>query len=132
MSAYNRSFVLGLKLSEACRRFGMTPRALRYYEDQGLIAARRDRLNRRCYDTAASQRLGRIAELRGAGVSIADIREILTAEARDGGHSCAIEKLRRRRASLQDQLIKVEQCLTALSAEDRHDGAYARLQIAAA
>jgi DNA-binding transcriptional MerR regulator len=132
MSAYNSSFALHLKLSEACQRFGMTPRAIRYYEEQGLIAARRDRLKHRRYDATASQRLARIAELRGVGVSIVDIRDILTAEARDGGRSCAIEKLHRRRTSLQDELIKVEQCLTALSAEDRHDGAHARLQVAAA
>jgi DNA-binding transcriptional MerR regulator len=123
---------LDLTLSQVCRRFRMTPRAIRYYEEQDLIDVRRDRRNYRRYDTAASQRLARIAELRGAGVSIQDIRQILTDKEGDGGCGCAIDALRRRRTTLQDELIKVEQCLSALAAEARHDGAHARLQVAAA
>jgi DNA-binding transcriptional MerR regulator len=110
----------------------MTPRAIRYYEEQDLIDVRRDRRNYRRYDTAASQRLARIAELRGAGVSIQDIRQILTDKEGDGGCGCAIDALLRRRTTLQDELIKVEQCLSALAAEARHDGSHARLQVAAA
>ena len=132
MSGYSSSLRLDLTLSQVCRRFRMTARAIRYYEEQDLIDVRRDRRNYRRYDTAASQRLARIAELRGAGVSIQDIRHILTDKEGDGGRSSAIDALRRRRTSLQDELIKVEQCLTTLSAEARRDGGHARLQVAAA
>ena len=47
--------------AEASRRFGLTPRAMRYYEERGLIDVDRDWQNRRCYDEAAQQRLARLA-----------------------------------------------------------------------
>lgn len=67
-------------MADACRRFGLTERALRFYEEKGLIEAGRDRLNHRYYNAAACARLEWIARLRMADVSLSEIRELLDAE----------------------------------------------------
>ncbi len=71
--------------AEASRRFGLTPRAMRYYEERGLIDVDRDWQNRRCYDEAAQQRLAWIATLRSARLPLRDVEDVLLAEVRHGG-----------------------------------------------
>ena len=60
-----------LGLSNAMRIFGLTARALRFYEEKGLIEAHRDRLNCRYYDATARNRLEWIARLRREGLTLA-------------------------------------------------------------
>ena len=48
------------------RLFGLTARAIRHYEEWGLITAMRDRRNNRCFDERARARLGWISTLRAA------------------------------------------------------------------
>jgi DNA-binding transcriptional MerR regulator len=64
-------------MADLIRLYGVTPRALRFYEERGLITARRDRLNQRFYDGAARSDVELIARLRRLGVGLAIIREIL-------------------------------------------------------
>ncbi len=81
--------------AEACRRFGLTARAMRHYEDRGLLQVERDWLNRRCYDAEAQRRLAWIAALRRARLPLRDVDEVLRAEAVSGaGAEVADEKLR--------------------------------------
>jgi DNA-binding transcriptional MerR regulator len=115
-----------LGMSGAMRLFGLTARALRFYEEKGLVEARRDRLNARYYDPAARQRLEWIARLRKAGVSLPDIEEVLGADEDGKGHECALRKLERRRADLQAELVQLDEVLTELKAP-RTDGAARRL-----
>ncbi len=61
--------------------FGMTPRAIRYYEIVGLIEATRTRTNARVFDAKARERLRWIARLRAAGVSLEGIREVVELDA---------------------------------------------------
>ena len=104
-----------LAIGEAAHLFGMTHRAIRFYEEKGLIEARRDRLNCRFYDGAARRRLGWISALRAAQVPLAEIEEVLEAEDRDGrGRACAIGKLQARRAEIQMDLAKVDLALAKL------------------
>ena len=65
-------------ISELTRRFGLTARAIRYYEERGLIAAARDHQNARRFDQRAQRRLSQITQLRKAGLSIPDIEDILS------------------------------------------------------
>ncbi|MGH6965845.1 MAG: MerR family transcriptional regulator [Phenylobacterium sp.] len=98
-----------LGLGEACRLFGFTPRALRLYDERGLVRAERDHLNRRYYDDAGRERLAWIAQLRRARVSLPDIRSVLEAEeAHGGGWDLALEKLQARRRALHDELARVD------------------------
>lgn len=100
--------------------FGLTARALRYYEAEGLIETKRDRLNARWFDETARRRLEWISCLRQAGLSLGEVREVLTAEERNGGgRKCALEKLGRKQSHLQEQLA----ILRRVSAQIRSAGA---------
>lgn len=63
-------------IGEIAREFGFTLRALRFYEEKGLIQPRRTG-NRRLYSAADRQRLDVIAQCKKVGMPLDDIREIL-------------------------------------------------------
>lgn len=65
-------------IGEMAREFGFTLRALRFYEEKGLIAPRRNG-NRRLYSTADRSRLEIIADAKKIGMPLDDIRAILDA-----------------------------------------------------
>lgn len=60
-------------IGDVARRTGLSERALRYYEDRGLLAPTRDAGGRRRYDSGTLDRLYRILLLRQLGTSLADI-----------------------------------------------------------
>ena len=97
------------RMSDLSRLWGVTPRALRFYEECGLIDADRDRRNRRLYDRKAVDRLEMIVELRKAGVGLSDIREVLSAEG-DAAEALrvALGKLEARREELHSALGAVD------------------------
>ncbi|MFN9925892.1 MAG: MerR family transcriptional regulator [Phenylobacterium sp.] len=102
-----------LGMAGAMRLFGLTARALRFYEEKGLVEARRDRLNARFYDPVARRRLEWISRLRKAGVSLPDIEDVLHAEDDDGrGRECAVRKLEQRRETLAAELERLDAALT--------------------
>jgi DNA-binding transcriptional MerR regulator len=63
-------------ISELAREFDLTPRAIRYWEDQGLVTPSRAGVNR-VYDKRERTRL--LLALRGKrlGLSLAEIRELI-------------------------------------------------------
>lgn len=61
--------------------FGLTPRAIRYYESVGLIETIRTRTNARIFDARARERLRWIARLRAAGVPLEGIRDVVELDA---------------------------------------------------
>lgn len=64
-------------MRELCDLYGLTPRAIRFYEERGLIEPRRDRFNWRRYDGEARRRLALIATLRRADLPVDQIFDIL-------------------------------------------------------
>lgn len=111
-----------LGFADACRLFGMTPRALRFYEEKGLIEARRDRLNHRFYDGATRQKLAWIARLRSVSLSLRDIRQVLEADQRPGANSgsgsqLALRKLLARRETLARELAALDALIPTLQEE---------------
>ncbi|MEJ8572951.1 MerR family transcriptional regulator [Microbaculum marinum] len=66
-------------IGEVAREFGFTLRALRFYEEKGLISPRRSG-NRRLYSKGDLRRLRIIANGKKIGLSLDDIREILKAD----------------------------------------------------
>jgi len=97
------------RMSDLSRMWGVTPRALRFYEECGLIDADRDRRNRRLYDRKAVDRLEMIVELRKAGVGLNDIREVLSAEGNaEQALKIAMGKLEARRSELNVALGAVD------------------------
>jgi DNA-binding transcriptional MerR regulator len=72
-----------MKIGELADRAGVAPRMLRYYEQQGLLAARRSDNGYRDYDESDVGRAQRIRSLIRAGVPTRLIGPILQMEGRD-------------------------------------------------
>lgn len=66
-----------LSAAECARRTGLTVRALRVYERQGLIEPARSAQGWRCYGPKELQRLGVIVTLKTFGMTLAQIRSLL-------------------------------------------------------
>jgi MerR family redox-sensitive transcriptional activator SoxR len=66
-----------LTIGELAVRSGVAPSALRFYEAQGLIAARRTRGNQRRYERAILRRVALIQAGRAAGIPLERIRAAL-------------------------------------------------------
>jgi DNA-binding transcriptional MerR regulator len=90
-----RSFTI----RQLCLEFKCTPRALRFYEDKGLLAPARQGLNR-VYSYKDRARLQLILRGKRVGLSLAEIREILELyDKGDGGaaqNAKALRKFRER------------------------------------
>jgi DNA-binding transcriptional MerR regulator len=67
----------GVTIGQLCSLFSLTPRAIRFYEERGLVTVARDGRNRRIFDHQARQRLQFIADLRRARLSLHEIRDVL-------------------------------------------------------
>ncbi|MFG1610789.1 MerR family transcriptional regulator [Actinoplanes sp. NPDC049265] len=66
-----------MRISELARATGTTPRALRYYEEQGLLAPDRLASGYRHYDPRAAATVRHIQLLLSAGLNTTMIAEIL-------------------------------------------------------
>jgi DNA-binding transcriptional MerR regulator len=63
-------------ISELAREFDVTPRAIRFYEDQGLLSPRRDG-QRRIYTARDRTRLKLTLRGKRLGLSLSEIRELI-------------------------------------------------------
>jgi DNA-binding transcriptional MerR regulator len=102
-----------MRIGELARRAGTTTRALRFYESQGLLTARRSANGYREYGEGDLRLVAEIQTLRTVGLTLEDTRpfvECLRA-GHDSGDSCgdSIEVYRRR-------LAEVDACLERLGA----------------
>ena len=66
-----------LNASEAARRLGVSIKALRLYEQQGLVAPRRTAAGYRVYGPHDMVRAGEIVALRALGLSLAQVARVL-------------------------------------------------------
>jgi DNA-binding transcriptional MerR regulator len=97
-------------IGEISREYGFTLRALRFYEEKGLIAPRRNG-NRRLYSQDDRRRLEVIANAKKVGMPLDDIRDILkldTAGDRTGMLRMALEKTITRLDALEEEKSQVE------------------------
>jgi DNA-binding transcriptional MerR regulator len=102
-----------LRIHEAARDVGLTPRSVRYYEEVGLLRpARRSEGDYRLYDESDLERLRFIKGLRDdAGFSLAEISKLLEDEAaRERDHVAyhATADPRERRRILSDRVASFE------------------------
>ncbi|MDQ7910817.1 MerR family transcriptional regulator [Phytohabitans sp. ZYX-F-186] len=66
-----------MRIGEAAKRAGVSVRALRYYEEQGLLTSERSRGGQREYDEAAVDRVRFFQQLYAAGLPSRRIAELL-------------------------------------------------------
>lgn len=75
-----------MKIGELAERTGVAPRLIRYYEQQGLLAADRLPNGYRTYGETHVEQVGRVAGLIQSGIPTRLVRALLEAEA-----ACATE-----------------------------------------
>lgn len=104
-------------IRQLCLEFKVTPRALRFYEDKGLLAPAREGLNR-VYSYRDRARLQLILRGKRVGLSLAEIREILDLyNAEDGGaaqYAKSLRKFRERIVALEQQREDIEGAIAQL------------------
>lgn len=103
-------------ISELAREFQVTPRALRFYEDKGLLSPTRDGLNR-VYSAKDRARLKLILQGKSVGFSLSDIREILDLYSLEGHQAqlkLSLKKSREQVKNLEKQRSDIEAALVTL------------------
>ncbi|MCF8479116.1 MAG: MerR family DNA-binding transcriptional regulator [Rhodospirillum sp.] len=106
-------------IADLAKEFDVTPRAIRFYEDKGLITPERDGL-RRIYSPRDRVRLMLILRGKRLGFSLKEIQEIIdlydaepTGEAQ---YMKLIESCRKSRESLRQQLEDIQVTLGEIDA----------------
>lgn len=104
-------------ISELAREFGVTPRALRFYEDKDMLHPGRDGMMR-IYSNRDRARLTIIVRLKRLGLPLADIREILDLYALNDGKRAQtrmmLEKFRKQAHELEVQRGDIDTALVEL------------------
>ena len=100
-------------ISELSREFECTPRALRFYEDKGLLAPHREGLNR-VYSYRDRGRLQIILNGKRVGLSLNDIKDILDLYKIDQRCQAltALKKYKERVVALEAQRLDIDTAIT--------------------
>ncbi|MFD8548357.1 MerR family transcriptional regulator [Streptomyces sp. NPDC059649] len=112
-----------MRIGELARRTGVSPRVLRYYEQQGLLHAERDANGYRRYrGEEAVETVQRVREMLAAGLNTDEIRGLLPCAQGGPGllpcaHSC--EVVERRMSQLEAEMAELARRRAALDAYAR-------------
>ena len=111
-------------IGELSREFGVTLRALRFYENKGLISPHRDGLSR-LYSQGDRTRLALILKGKKLGFTLGEIRQMIAAEENSADHDALtlsrekcleqIELLQRQKAEIEEGLSELHRIYTSLS-----------------
>ena len=105
-------------ISDLCMEFGVTARALRFYEDEGLIAPQR-RGTQRIYSQRDRARLAWILRGKRVGFSLGEIREMIdlydVGDGRRAQRQAAIDHSRARIALLARQKHDIDAAIAELT-----------------
>ncbi|MEM7494247.1 MAG: MerR family DNA-binding transcriptional regulator [Pseudomonadota bacterium] len=104
-------------ISELAREFGITPRALRFYEDKDMLHPARDGMTR-VYSHRDRARVKIIVRLKRLGLPLADIREILDLYGLEDGERAqmrmSLVKFQNQVKELESQREDIEMALQEL------------------
>lgn len=107
-----------MRIGELATRSGVSVRALRYYEEQGLLIPERSSSGQRQYPEAAVEMVRFFQQMYAAGLTSKNIAELLTCY--DAGHTDAEQRrmlhaerdrIRDRVAQLQDALHRLDEVI---------------------
>ena len=105
-------------IADLAAEFGITPRAIRFYEDRGLISPKRVGQSR-IYSPADRARLSWILRGKRTGFSLSEIGELLDLYLLDDGRltqaKMTLEKCRERITSLETQRVDIDETISELS-----------------
>lgn len=100
-------------IGQVVRAFGVTPRAVRYYEACGLVQPARNG-NQRVFSARDFERVRFIVEARRANLSVVDVMELLALQnGGDGGR----RQIERKLELLGEQLAQANTLCASLQAE---------------
>jgi DNA-binding transcriptional MerR regulator len=97
--------IVGMRIGELARRTGVSVRALRYYEEQGLLVPARNPNGYREYAEGAVDVVGCIQLLYAAGLSSEKVAEVLPAACREAVGVVISGELTAELATVQDRLV---------------------------
>ena len=105
-------------ISDLSAEFGITARALRFYEDEGLIAPQRQGLSR-IYSRRDRARLAWILRGKRVGFSLGEIREMIDLydlnDGRESQRRVTVERCRQRIALLEQQRADIDSAIEEIS-----------------
>ncbi|HYC94946.1 MAG TPA: MerR family DNA-binding transcriptional regulator [Sphingomicrobium sp.] len=118
-------------IGELCDEFGVTARALRFYEDEALIAPER-RGTQRLYTDRDRARLAWILRGKRVGLSLAEIKELLDLyDIGDGRRTqrlktveicqARVDKLKRQRIDIEAAIDELESFIKLVKAQDNQE-----------
>jgi DNA-binding transcriptional MerR regulator len=109
-------------IGELAQEFDVTPRTIRFYEDQGLLAPRRDG-TRRIYSKRDQVRLKLVLRGKRLGFSLAEVRDMLELYDSAPDERAQLEKfvasLSARRAQLERQREEIDEVLGEIRGFER-------------
>jgi DNA-binding transcriptional MerR regulator len=103
-----------MRIGELARRSGVSVRALRYYEEQGLLAPDRSESGQRHYLETAVERVRFFQDMYAAGLTSRNIATLLPCL--DTGHTDAQQRemLHAQRARIDDRIAQLRVALDRL------------------
>ena len=106
-----------MRIGELARRTGVSPRSLRYYEEQGLLSSSRSGAGQRQYSEAEVQRVSLIRQLFDAGMSsrvIAAVLPCVDAPSDPAATESAFETMSRERDRIDADIAHLTETRAAL------------------
>lgn len=111
-------------ISELAKEFGITPRTIRFYEDQGIVSPGRDGRNR-IYQARDRTRLKLALRGKRMGFQLSEILDLINMYDAAPGNTAAqlqhyVDVLEQHRGTLEQQRRDLEQTLSEIEEQLKH------------